>query len=87
MEIKDLTIDESLWVLKCPYEMDDVWGVCVHNTYNTAPAINEYTYMVGNGKYTGWHWRSSVVSVMNTDPPHIVHLIRAFQPPQGFVNC
>ena len=56
MEIKDLTIDESLWGLKCPYEMDDVWGVCVHNTYNTAPAINEYTYMVGNGKYTGWHW-------------------------------
>jgi N-acetylmuramoyl-L-alanine amidase len=30
-------------------------GVCVHNTYNDAPAINEITYMKNNDSSTSYH--------------------------------
>lgn len=30
-------------------------GVCIHNTYNNAPAINEITYMKNNDSSTSYH--------------------------------
>lgn len=39
---------------KCPYTMNPI-GICVHNTYNDAPAKNEVAYMKSNNNATSFH--------------------------------
>lgn len=37
-------LSKDMYKYKCPYEMTPI-GICVHNTYNDAPAVNEIKYM------------------------------------------
>ena len=47
-------VDPSKYDIKCPYEMSPE-GVCIHNTYNDAPAKNEVAYMKGNNNEVSFH--------------------------------
>ena len=40
--------------IKCPYYMDPK-GICIHNTANDAPAINERNYMASNNNEVSFH--------------------------------
>lgn len=52
--IKQSLISKDKYSLKCPYEMTPI-GICVHNTYNDAPAKNEASYMKNNNSSTSFH--------------------------------
>ena len=41
--------------IKCPYTMDKVEGITIHNTANDASAMAEISYMMGNNNYTSFH--------------------------------
>lgn len=64
----NMYVDSSMYKYKCPYSMV-AWGVCVHNTYNNAPAENEATNMrkSSNKKRISFH---DVV-----DDKYVVHCI------------
>lgn len=47
-------VDPSKYDIKCPYAMSPV-GVCIHNTYNDAPAKNEVAYMKSNNNEVSFH--------------------------------
>lgn len=53
-EYRKWHIDSSKTKLKSPYSMSAI-GICVHNTWNDAPAINEANYMRNNNSVTGYH--------------------------------
>lgn len=50
---KDL-INSSKYSMKCPHEMQPL-GICIHNTYNDAPAKNEIEYMKSNNNQASFH--------------------------------
>ncbi|GAA0229404.1 peptidoglycan recognition protein family protein [Metaclostridioides mangenotii] len=54
MGLMQSLLPSSKYNRKCPYSMTPI-GVCVHNTYNDAPAINEITYMKNNDSSTSYH--------------------------------
>ncbi|WP_051599248.1 N-acetylmuramoyl-L-alanine amidase family protein [Metaclostridioides mangenotii] len=54
MSLKQSLLPSSKYSKKCPYSMTPI-GVCIHNTYNDAPAINEITYMKNNDSSTSFH--------------------------------
>lgn len=45
----------SKWGIKCPYTMVPEF-IVVHNTANSAPAVNEITYMNNNDSTTSFHF-------------------------------
>lgn len=47
-------ISPTRYSIKAPYEMDPK-GICIHNTWNTASARNEATYMENNNHKTSFH--------------------------------
>ncbi len=55
MKVKKRLVSSSKYSLKCPYPMTPA-GICVHNTYNDAPAENEIAYMIGNDLATSFHY-------------------------------
>lgn len=52
--LKTEIIDSSKYNLKCPNKMKPK-GICIHETYNDAPAKNEASYMKSNNKSTSFH--------------------------------
>jgi N-acetylmuramoyl-L-alanine amidase len=54
MSLIQSLLPSSKYSKKCPYSMTPI-GVCIHNTYNDAPAINEITYMKNNDSSTSYH--------------------------------
>lgn len=52
--LKTELINSSKYNLKCPYKMKPK-GICIHETYNDAPAKNEASYMKTNNKSTSFH--------------------------------
>ena len=52
--LKTELINSSKYNLKCPYKMKPK-GICIHETYNDAPAKNEASYMKSNNKSTSFH--------------------------------
>ena len=54
MSLIQSLLPSSKYSKKCPYSMTPI-GVCIHNTYNNAPAINEITYMKNNDSSTSYH--------------------------------
>lgn len=51
---RKLYVDSSKWKIKCPYLMNPI-GICVHNTANDAPAINEANYHNRNNNKVSYH--------------------------------
>lgn len=47
-------LSSSKYYLKAPYSMSPI-GITVHNTANSASAINEVKYMIGNNYSTSFH--------------------------------
>ncbi|WP_051599264.1 N-acetylmuramoyl-L-alanine amidase family protein [Metaclostridioides mangenotii] len=54
MSLIQSLLPSSKYSKKCPYSMTPI-GVCIHNTYNDAPAINEINYMKNNDSSTSFH--------------------------------
>ena len=54
MVITTLLCPESQYSLKCP-NITDKKMIVIHNTANSAPAMNEVSYMVGNSSSTSFH--------------------------------
>lgn len=52
--IKKELISSSKYSIKCPYSMNPI-GLCIHNTYNDAPAKNEASYMKNNNNQVSFH--------------------------------
>lgn len=62
IEIKEY-LPSSEWIknkellkLKCPYTMENPKGICIHNTSNSATALNEIKYMETNNTSTSFHF-------------------------------
>lgn len=55
MEIKKNLCPVSKYSIKCPYAMAPV-GICIHNTANDAPAVNEVAYMLSNDNQVSFHF-------------------------------
>ena len=58
---------ESKYSLKSPYSMKPI-GITVHNTANSASAINEVKYMLGNSSSTSYHVAVDDVNVVLAIP-------------------
>ena len=54
MEIINMTMPQSKYSKKCPYEMVPE-EICIHNTANDASAKSEISYMIGNNSSTSYH--------------------------------
>ena len=54
MIIKQIPMLESKYGIKCPYITDKI-GITVHNTANSAPAVNEIKYMINNNNQVSYH--------------------------------
>ncbi|MEG0181540.1 MAG: N-acetylmuramoyl-L-alanine amidase [Peptostreptococcaceae bacterium] len=52
--IRQDLISNSKYSIKCPYDMQPI-GICIHNTYNDAPAKNEISYMKSNNNQVSYH--------------------------------
>jgi N-acetylmuramoyl-L-alanine amidase CwlA len=55
MEIKKNLVTPDKYSIKCPYNMTPK-GICVHNTGNNAPAVNEIAYMIRNNNQVSFHF-------------------------------
>ncbi len=55
IEVRKKMLNADKYSLKCPYIMTPI-GVCIHNTANDAPAINEISYMISNNSSTSFHY-------------------------------
>lgn len=55
LTIKEDLISPSRYSIKSPSKMKPK-GVCIHNTYNNAPASNEISYMKRNNNYVSFHY-------------------------------
>ena len=55
MEIKQNLVSSSKYNIKCPYSMDKVEYITVHNTANDASAQNEIKYMISNNNEVSFH--------------------------------
>lgn len=55
MTIRENLVAPSKYALKCPHAMTPI-GVCIHNTFNDASAINENAYMISNTSQTSFHY-------------------------------
>lgn len=55
MKIIQMLCPSSKYNIKCPYSME-AEGICIHNTANDAPAVNEIKYMISNNKETSFHF-------------------------------
>ena len=55
LTIKENLISPSMYGHKSPTTMKPI-GICIHNTYNNAPAKNEIAYMISNRNYVSYHW-------------------------------
>lgn len=55
MRIIHKFVPESAYPLKCPYNMQ-AEKICIHNTANDAPAINEALYVHHNPDATSYHF-------------------------------
>lgn len=55
MEIKQNLVSSSKYNIKCPYVMDKVEYITVHNTANDASAQNEVKYMISNNNEVSFH--------------------------------
>lgn len=51
---KQNLVSTNKYSIKCPYNMQPI-GICVHNTYNDAPAKNEVAYMISNNNQVSFH--------------------------------
>ena len=54
MIIKQMPMLQSKYKIKCPYVTDKI-GITVHNTANSAPAVNEIKYMINNNNQVSYH--------------------------------
>lgn len=54
MQITNVICPTSKYAIKCPYEMDPD-GIAVHNTANSASAMAEVSYMLGNNNKCSFH--------------------------------
>ena len=54
MIIKQMPMLQSKYKIKCPYVTDKI-GITVHNTANSAPAVNEIKYMINNNEQVSYH--------------------------------
>ena len=54
MIIKQIPMLENKYKIKCPYVTDKI-GITVHNTANSAPAVNEIKYMINNDMQVSYH--------------------------------
>lgn len=54
MELKQMLVDPSRYGIKCPYSMNPI-GITIHNTDNSAPAINERNYMERRPEEVSFH--------------------------------
>ena len=54
MIIKQIPMVGSKYKIKCPYVTDKI-GITVHNTANSAPAVNEIKYMINNNDKVSYH--------------------------------
>lgn len=50
-----MLVPQSKWPRKATYAMKPE-GITIHNTWNTAPAINEVAYMTRNNDWTSFHY-------------------------------
>lgn len=55
MVVRKQMLDSAKYPLKSPYSMAYEF-VCIHNTDNDAPAINEIKYMTSNSGATSFHY-------------------------------
>jgi len=55
MTIRENLVAPSKYALKCPHAMTPI-GLCIHNTFNDASAINENAYMISNASQTSFHY-------------------------------
>lgn len=56
MQISQNLVSPSKYDIKCPYKMDDIKYITVHNTANDASAQNEIKYMISNDKPVSFHY-------------------------------
>ena len=54
MIIRQMPMLQSKYKIKCPYVTDKI-GITVHNTANSAPAVNEIKYMINNNEQVSYH--------------------------------
>ena len=54
MIIRQMPMLQSKYKIKCPYVTDKI-GITVHNTANSAPAVNEIKYMINNNEKVSYH--------------------------------
>lgn len=52
--VREWLVDGSKYGLKCPYSMTPKF-ITIHNTSNSAPAVNEVSYMRSNSNATSFH--------------------------------
>ena len=55
IQIQKMLIPQSKWPRKATFIMQPE-GITIHNTWNTAPAINEVAYMTRNDQWTSFHY-------------------------------
>lgn len=55
LHIAQMLVPSSKYSIKCPYSMKPT-GVVIHNTYNTASALNEISYMNRNNNSVSFHY-------------------------------
>lgn len=55
MDIVKNLVKQSMYDIKCPYEMTAEF-IVVHNTANDAPARNEISYMINNKQKVSFHY-------------------------------
>ena len=54
MSLIQSLVTKDRYDIKCPYPMTPK-GICIHNTYNDAPARNEISYMKNNDNEVSFH--------------------------------
>lgn len=67
LNVRQNLLDPAKYYLKSPYTMKYEY-VCIHNTANDAPAINEVKYMVGNSSSTSFHYAVDDVEIVQGIP-------------------
>lgn len=55
LTLRRMMLPQNKYKLKSPYAMTPKY-VVIHNTWNTAPAINEANYMISNNNATSFHY-------------------------------
>ena len=67
LQITQMLVPSSKYGIKCPYSMKPT-RLVVHNTANTASALNEISYMIRNNNTVSFHYAVDEVQAVQGLP-------------------